>query len=255
MENYVLYIFIFCFGLIIGSFVNVLIYRIPKGISVVFPRSACPHCKKKILWYENIPVFSYLFLKGRCRKCHRPISACYPIIELISGITAVMLFPKEFNFFELQNFIFLYSVFVVFCAHFVIDLRHQILPDGLNLYLALICFYVSFWQHDVLHMLLGAAIGVGFPLFVTWGFYKIRGQIGLGGGDIKLYGAMGIYLGPYLILQNIFLSCLLGSFVGLILIALKKMDKDRPMAFGPYILITSFSLLLYPNWFDQLLGF
>ena len=248
-------IFVFVFGLLIGSFLNAVIYRLPREISIVYPRSACPHCKKTIYWYENIPVISFLFLRGRCSGCAGSISWRYPAIELAMGIIAFLLFPAPLTTTSLVDFIFLFSVACVFVVHFFVDLDYQILPDGLNLYLAIVFFGISWPTHPWTHWLLGGLLGFFFPLAVAWVFYKLRGQIGLGGGDIKLYGALGLYLGPLGVMYNIFLSCLLGSVVGVTFIALKKMERNNPIPFGPFILITAAIQIYFSKAFDAFSSF
>lgn len=162
------------------------------------------------------------------------------------------MFPDHLHHEGLALYLFYFSVFCVFLVHFFIDLRHQILPDSLNLYLAMLflcygIFYLSWKQ-----WLLGGIVGLSMPLLVTWLFYLAKGKVGLGGGDIKLYGALGIFLGPMGVLQTIFLSCLLGSVVGLVLILSKRIDRNHPIAFGPFIIIVSFVQIFFPQAIEWL---
>ena len=129
-------IYALLFGSFIGSFLNVLIYRIPRGKSVVFPRSSCPKCDHKIRWFENIPIVSFIFLRGKCFGCKTKISWRYPFVELLMGLSSFLLFPQNLYPFELINFVLLFCVFAIFITHFFIDVEHHILPDSLNLYLA-----------------------------------------------------------------------------------------------------------------------
>jgi leader peptidase (prepilin peptidase)/N-methyltransferase len=140
-------------------------------------------------------------------------------------------------------------------VHFIIDVKHQVLPDSINIYLGLLFFMVALFTRPWSHWLIGASFGFGFPLLVSWIFYQIRGQIGLGGGDIKLYGVLGIYLGPMGIMQNIFLSCFLGAIVGLILMLAKIIKRDNPIPFGPFILIVASVQIFFEQWFNQLLRY
>lgn len=135
-------------------------------------------------------------------------------------------------------------------CHFQIDLGHKILPDSLNIILFSLFLSYATVHYDWKFWLLGGAIGLLFPLTVTWLFYLLRGQIGLGGGDIKLYGILGIFLGTEMVLKNIFLSCFLGAIVGVCLIATKKMSKENPIPFGPFILIVAFIQIFFPDIFD-----
>lgn len=247
-------IFAFVFGVLWGSFLNAVIYRLPREISVVRPRSQCTSCKTPIKWYQNIPVLSYLFLGGKCASCSKRISFRYPTIELFVGLGAWFFLPQSFNSITLSLYTFKFAVFCIFVCHFFIDIDHQILPDSLNVYLFILFLIYAViyfpWQHYVF----GGLAGFLFPLGITWLFYKLKGQIGLGGGDIKLYGALGVYFGPIGIFHNIFLSCFLGSIFGVFFILLKKMDKSQPMAFGPFILITAAFQIFFPEHFNQLSG-
>ena len=131
-------LFSFVFGSLIGSFLNVVIYRLPRELSVVTPRSSCPKCKHMIKWYENIPVLSYVFLKGKCSNCKTKIPMRYPLIEFLVGSFGFFLAPTSLYIPEVINFIFYFSIACVFLSHFIIDIEHQLLPDKLNLYLLVV---------------------------------------------------------------------------------------------------------------------
>lgn len=254
MEN-LLAIFATIFGLLVGSFLNALIYRLPRNINIAFPRSSCTQCNKVINWYENIPVLSFIFLKGRCSGCATKISWEYPAVELLTAVVAFMMAPTYLDNLSLVNFFFFFTVFCCFLVHFIIDLKHQILPDSVNIYLATIFLIISWFQHPWTFWLIGGALGLGFPLLVSWIFYLLRGEVGLGGGDIKLYGALGFYLGPIGIMQNIFLSCFLGALVGLALIASKVIKKDNPIPFGPFIIIVGAFQIFAESMFKHLISY
>lgn len=240
-------IFSTIFGLLIGSFMNVVIHRMPLGKSVVTPRSSCPKCGHIIKWYENIPVVSYIFLKGKCAKCKSKISIRYPLLELFVGCVAYLLAPNTFDLIQILLFVFYFSVACIFISHFLIDIEHQILPDKINLYfLAITIPYVVMFI-PLGQAITGAVIGFGGTYAVTWIFWKLRGQIGLGGGDIKLYGILGLLLGPMGILNNIFLSCTLGALFGVVLIVLKKMTKQTALPFGPFIIIVATLQIFFPE--------
>ncbi|MEI8346379.1 MAG: prepilin peptidase [Pseudomonadota bacterium] len=242
------------FGLMIGSFLNALIYRLPREINIVFPRSACTHCKKKIYWYENIPILSFVILRGKCSHCGKKISWRYPIVETITAIVSVLLAPHGLEIQYLLPYVFYFSVFCCFLAHFLIDWEHQILPDGINIYLALLFIAYVVMDKPWTHWAIGGSIGILLPLLVTWIFYLWRGLVGLGGGDIKLYGALGLYLGPMGIISNIFLSCLVGSFFGLSLLGLKRMKKSDPIPFGPFIIIVASWQIFFPDSFSRVMS-
>lgn len=234
-------------GLIFGSFLNVVILRLPLKKDLVRARSACPYCGSQLRWYHNIPVFSFLFLKGRCGFCGGKIAWRYPLVELLTGLIAYFLFPDRIDPASLALFAFQFTVACIFICHFFIDLDHQLLLDSLNLYLlAVVLPFVLFTYHWN-YWLLGGLVGFGGTLLVTWLFYKIRGQIGLGGGDIKLYGILGLLFGPSGIAFHIFLSCFVGALVGLTLIALKRTTKDKPLPFGPSILLVASFQIYFPE--------
>lgn len=243
-------------GGILGSFLNALIYRVPREISIVKrARSHCPKCDKVILWYENIPILSYLYLRGKCSKCDFQIPIRYLLIEVFMATSFWFLFPNLLNQNALLLFLFKGVVLTCFVGHFFIDIDSQILPDSINIVLALTFLIFGIAHHSWQFSLLGGLIGFLMPLAVTWVFYKIKGQIGLGGGDIKLFGALGLYLGMSGIFQNLFISCFVGSIIGISLILFFKHKKEMPMPFGPSIIITASLQIFFPQYFGQLMGF
>lgn len=246
--EYLITLYFIIFGMLIGSFLNVVILRLPKKLNLVSKRSACPVCGTQLKWYHNIPVISFLALRGKCGFCGTRISWQYPLIEIFTGLVAYWLMPSSFDQQSMIQFIFYFTIACIFICHFMIDLEHHLLLDSLNLYLlALFLSYVIFYYHWE-YWIIGGAIGFGAPLLVTWLFYKLRGQIGLGGGDIKLFGILGIFLGPIGVMFTIFLSCFVGALVGITLISLGKMTKDKPMAFGPSILIVAAFQIFFPEY-------
>ncbi len=243
------------FGAMIGSFLNALIYRLPRNINIAFPRSSCTTCNKVITWWENIPVLSYLFLRGKCSGCKSKISPLYPLIEIISAIASILLMPHELNLTSITQYFMFFSIFCAFLVHFVIDLKHQILPDSINIYLASLFGIMAILQGEWMKGLIGGLLGLGFPLLVSWIFYKLKGQVGLGGGDIKLYGALGIFLGPIMVMQNIFLSCFLGALIGLLLIAIKIMKRENHIPFGPFIIVVASVQIFLPDFYRMLMAY
>lgn len=237
----------FIFGCLIGSFLNVVIYRLPLQKNISSDRSAYIKCGAKLRWYHNIPIFSFLALRGRCGFCGNPISWRYPLIELFTGLISLWLFPSELSIWFLGLYLFYFMIACIFICHLFIDLDHHLLLDSLNLYLLAIIFSYSLVMNPWQFWLIGGAIGLGVPLLVTWIFYKVRGQVGLGGGDIKIFGILGLLLGPLGIMFNIFLSCFVGAIIGLIFITLKKMTKDKPMAFGPAIILVASFQIFFPE--------
>ncbi|WP_372651908.1 A24 family peptidase [Halobacteriovorax sp.] len=235
----------------IGSFLNAVIYRVPRKINIAYPRSHCTSCKKLIYWYENIPILSYIFLRGKCSKCKTPYSVQYPIIEAFVGAVSVLLMPENFDSMGVMYFFLYFSIFCALLCHFIIDIKHQILPDSINIYLALVFLCVSILKYSPTYYISGAAIGFLFPYLVTLAFYYLKGQQGLGGGDIKLFAALGIILGPVGIINNIFLSCFFGAIFSLIMMSIGKMSRESKLAFGPFIIIVASFQIFLPALFRQ----
>lgn len=245
---------VFIFGALIGSFLNVVILRLPLGKSVVKPRSSCGKCGHFIRWYENIPIISYLILRGRCSSCGEKIGLRYPIIEFLGGLIAVLLFPKDVSLlylghYDIAEYLFKFSVAMCFLAHFIIDVEHQLLPDKINIYLLLVILPYSALNSPVDFWLFGGLLGFLGPYLVTWLFYKIKGQVGLGGGDIKLFGILGVLLGPVGVMHTLFLSSFVGALVGLGMIVFKKMQRNTALAFGPYIILVATVQIFFPKVF------
>jgi leader peptidase (prepilin peptidase)/N-methyltransferase len=149
----------------------------------------------------------------------------------------------------------MFSIAACFIVHFIVDLKHQILPDGINIYLAFLFLVKALMLNSWFSILLGASIGFGFPYLISFIFYKLKGQIGLGGGDIKLWGALGIYLGPTGIIHNIFLSCFVGSIIGGSLLIFKFIKRETPIPFGPFIIITAVLQIYFSSWLNTLLKY
>lgn len=247
MEN-LFNFYAFIFGILIGSFLNVVILRLPVNKNLTVERSACPKCGTQLKWYHNIPLFSFIFLRGKCSFCGESISWRYPFIELLTGLVSYGLFPYSLTGESIGLYFFFFAMACVFICQFFIDLDHQLLLDNLNLYLLALILPYSIYQFHWSHWLLGGALGFGVPLLVTWLFYKMRGQVGLGGGDIKIFGVLGILFGPLGIFFTIFLSCLVGAIVGLSLIGMKKISKDKTMPFGPAILLVAACQIYFPKY-------
>lgn len=251
-------LFSFVFGMVVGSFLNVCICRMPKDESIVSPPSHCPHCNYQIRWYDNIPVISYLFLRGRCRGCGARISPQYPLVELLNGIITLFLFLRF-------GPTLAFAVLFVFCSALVvitfIDIEHQIIPDEISLSGIVIGFVMSFFLqgHNWLNSLLGILLGGGSLLLVAYGYQWLTGKEGMGGGDIKLLAMMGAFLGwksiPFIILA----SSLVGSVVGVSIMLLQKKDSKLAIPFGPYLAFGAVLYIFYGRplieWYLNLGGF
>lgn len=224
----------FILGLLLGSFYNVCILRLPLEESVVHTPSHCPQCKNNIPWYLNIPVFSYVFLIGKCKFCKKKISIQYPLVELTSGL----LFYFLFNKFGLS---FLFLSYAVFCSALlivsVIDLHHRIIPNEISLPGILVGFAFCFLAQNILwwESILGFLIGGGVFFGIAYLYEKFAKREGLGGGDIKLLAMIGAWLGYQSILIVIVISSLVGSVVGIALMLTKNKNLQTAIPFGPFL--------------------
>lgn len=231
---------IFLFGLIIGSFLNVLIYRLPLELSLN-GRSYCPKCKKKISWYDNIPLLSFVFLKGKCRKCHSPISVQYPLVEFLTGLIFVISYLLlSYGNYDLRFWMMLFYTFWIvsaFLAIFIIDLKHQIIPDQIIISTLVITLVYQMFNSviPISNYLLSATASSLFFYFL----YKITKERGMGFGDVKLVFLMGLILGFPKIILALYLAFLTGAMVGVILILTKKKRLKQPIAFGPFLSIAT----------------
>jgi leader peptidase (prepilin peptidase)/N-methyltransferase len=271
-------VFIFFFGLIIGSFLNVCIVRIPGGKSIVLPSSACPQCGAAIRPYDNIPVLSYLLLAGKCRNCKTKISAMYPAVELLTGL----LFLACYEVFGLTAEALKWAVFSAIMIVLVFtDLRERLLPDlvnytGLGLGLVLSLFTrpadgTAAWLAN--HMfdfpppapvisladaLFGAAFGSGLLWLVSEAYFKLRGREGMGMGDVKMMLMAGAFLGVKRTLLTIFAGSVLGSILGIIFILARRKDSEYELPFGTFLGMAALLVVFFGtpliNWYQSLLG-
>ncbi|WP_372846146.1 A24 family peptidase [Pseudomonas sp. 21615526] len=261
-------------GLIVGSFINVLVWRLPKMLerewraqahevlglpaepvaapyNLMHPNSCCPRCNHPIRPWENIPLLSYVLLKGRCSSCHQPIGARYPITELACGLISAVV-AWHFGFGWAAGAVLLLSWGLL--AMSLIDADHQLLPDVLVLpllWLGLILnsFGVFVSLHDALW---GAVAGYMSLWSVFWVFKLITGKDGMGHGDFKLLAMLGAWGGWQILPMTLLLSSLVGVMGGLILLRLRKAQASTPMPFGPYLAIAGWIALL---WGGQITDF
>jgi leader peptidase (prepilin peptidase)/N-methyltransferase len=232
---------VFLFGAVVGSFLNVCICRLPQGESVVTPRSRCPRCLTGIAWYDNIPVLSWLVLKGKCRSCGLPISWQYPLVELLNGLLTLFLFIR-FGISPAFPVLFLFSSALVVVTF--IDLEHQIIPDVISIpgivigFLASFLAPGSFWVSS----LIGILAGGGSLLLVAYGYQWLTGKEGMGGGDVKLLAMMGAFLGWRAVPFIIFTGSLLGATIGIAMMVVRGRDSRLAIPFGPFL---AFGAILY----------
>ena len=234
---------VFIFGLMWGSFANVVILRLPNGESVVRPRSRCPKCSTAIKWYDNIPVVAWLILRGRCRQCKTSISARYPLVEFLTGLVFALIYLKYGqSWITLEYIIFAWGLIVVS----FIDLDHMILPDVFTLsgiVIGLVGAAVN-PERSFVSALAGMLMGGGFLWLIAYLYLLFRKEEGMGGGDIKLLAWMGAVLGwtsiPFIILG----SSIAGSIVGLVLAARTKAGLKSTIPFGPYLALAALVYML-----------
>ncbi len=238
-----IYIIVILFGMMIGSFLNVVILRLPKGKSIVTAPSRCMDCGKKIKWYELIPVFSWLMLKGRCSGCKSPISAQYPLVEAVTGVLYAIIFCR-FGI-SIETILYM-SMTSALLALSVIDFRTYEIPAGFNVFLAVVgAARVAADLHNWHQYLIGFFAVSVFLLLV----FLITGGRGIGGGDIKLMAVCGLILGWKLILVAFLTGCVLGSVLHLIRMAVQK--EGAVLAFGPYL---SLGVFIAALWGDKILN-
>ncbi|NLM75080.1 MAG: prepilin peptidase [Clostridiaceae bacterium] len=242
----------FITGLCVGSFLNVCIYRIPREISIIFPPSECPNCRKKIKVTDLIPVISYMILRGKCRKCKNPISILYPVVELITGLLWLLAFLKFGFTFETVAAIFLITLLIPVAF---IDLEFMIIPNGLvitgliggtgvflfhALYRPVIFFDLPLWYAPLIGMISASGILFIFAL-VTYFIYKNDG--GMGMGDVKIFLPIGLILGARLALLSLFISFMIAGVLSAILLILKKLNRKSAIPFGPFIVIATILII------------
>ena len=244
------YIIIFIFGITIGSFLNVCIYRIPLGESIVTAPSHCMTCGWKLKWYDMVPVFSWLVLGGKCRNCKSKISVQYPIIEGVNGILYVVICAVNGLEWSSMIYCFMASALLVLS---IIDWRTYEIPFGINVFLFVLGIAMTILDRENLVEHLIGMICVSVLLGIL---YLLTGGRAIGGGDIKLMFACGLILGWKLILLAFFLGCIIGSVVHIIRMSVKK--AGRMLAMGPYlsagILLAALWGNAWINWYLSLLG-
>jgi leader peptidase (prepilin peptidase)/N-methyltransferase len=245
-------IFIIVIGALWGSFANVCIYRLPLEKGVVSGRSFCPKCKKQINWYDNIPVLSYLFIQGKCRKCKKKISFQYPLVETISAFIFFIIYTLYGISLTTPLLIILgLSFLIIFC----IDLKHYIIPDSLTFPMMFLGFVKSFDPNlndlfpNYIHSLIGGVFGYGIIWSIIFFYKVIRNREGMGLGDAKLLAVIGFWFGWISIPFVIFIS----SVVALIIVTPSLMNKSKKLTseipFGPFIIIGCITYVIFVEHF------
>jgi leader peptidase (prepilin peptidase)/N-methyltransferase len=223
------------FGAVIGSFLNVCIHRLPRGTSIVWPASACPACGRRLAWFDNVPLVSYVVLRGRCRGCDEPISWRYPIVE---AVTALM-FAAGWWYYGpgpllLSRLIFGCALIVLFA----IDLEHHLLPNPVTLPGIVVGFLFSFltepgWRDS----LIGIVIGGGALFLIAEVYYRVRHEEGLGMGDVKMLAMIGGFLGWQLTVLSLMLASFAGTIIGIALIATGRGTMKYALPFGTFLAV------------------
>jgi leader peptidase (prepilin peptidase)/N-methyltransferase len=248
--DHVIDILIFVWGLCIGSFLNVCIFRLPAAQSLIHPRSTCPRCQTPIKFYDNIPVVSYVVLRGRCRHCGQPIALRYPLVELLTGFFALAAYLKfGLTWASLVYFMFIAALLVIT----FIDLDHRIIPDLISLP-GIPIFFAASWiipQMTWFDSLVGIIVGGGSLLTVAWVYKLITHKDGMGGGDIKLLAMIGALVGWQGVLMTIFVASATGTLAGFLhMLQARQRNMKLAIPFGPFL---ATGALVYIFWGEQLI--
>jgi leader peptidase (prepilin peptidase)/N-methyltransferase len=256
MTSPLIEIAVLVFGLCIGSFLNVCIYRIPLNKSIVYPRSGCPHCGALIPWYDNIPLISYLLIKGRCRHCRGTVSFRYPFVELLSAsIALLMLFKFGFTVSALVYYTFAAVLLVVT----FIDIDHRIIPDLISLPGILVFFFAAMLVPAIrfTDSILGILAGGGSLFLVAWVYSLVTKKEGMGGGDIKFLAMIGALVGWKGVLFTIFVASTVGTVIGIVIMIATRKNMKLALPFGPFLALGAFTYIIFgPQlifWYANLL--
>ncbi len=237
-------------GAIFGSFFNMLIYRVPRGISIISPSSTCPQCGHRLKWNENIPIISYLILRGRCAECSSRIPLRYLVVEIITSVAFVMAFKR--NGFSLPFFVEVLFFSLLILVTFT-DLETYIIPDIYSIGGTILGFLLSginpvvTWKES----LLGIVLGLAILLFISIAYFKIRGKEGMGGGDIKFMALIGAFTGYTGVIVAMFVSAIVGLIAGIIVMVKSKEGFAAMIPYGPFL---AFGALVAYLWADNIIG-
>jgi leader peptidase (prepilin peptidase)/N-methyltransferase len=242
------------FGAVIGSFLNVIIHRLPLGVSIVWPSSACPRCHRELSWYENIPVFSYLALRARCRTCKAPISARYPFVEALTSALFVWAWWAYGPGPLLASRVVFGCILIVL---FATDLEHHLLPNAITLPGIVVGFVFSFLtEPGWMSSLIGILAGGGVLYLVALVYFRIRHEEGLGMGDPKMLAMIGAFLGWKLTLLTLMLASLTGTVIGLGMMAAGRGTMKYALPFGCFLAAGAvLAATVGPQLLDWYLGF
>jgi leader peptidase (prepilin peptidase)/N-methyltransferase len=244
----VIIVYAFIIGAVVGSFLNVVIHRLPRSKSLIWPGSACPECGNSIRWFDNIPLVSWLILRGRCRRCRTAISVRYPLVEALAAVAAAL------GVYQFGIGLIAYEVVIFAWASIalaLIDHEHQILPDVITIPAILFGLAMS-WGGGLVVLweaLIGCAIGAAIPTAVILLYKMIRGEEGMGWGDVKYLAAIGAVTGVYGCLWVLVVGSVIGAVVGIGLIIAGRGSSKTPLPFGTYLAVAVILwLYLPPAW-------
>ncbi len=242
------------FGLIVGSFLNVCIFRLPRGTSVVWPASACGSCHRELRWFENIPLVSWIVLGAKCARCKAPISVQYPLVEAVTAILFVLVTATTpLGVVLVARLIFVAALVVLFA----IDLEHHLLPNVITLPGIVVGLLFSFvgtpgWQAS----LLGVLLGGGVLYAIAAGYYAVRKEEGMGMGDVKMLAMVGAFLGWQAVLLTLVLASLSGAVIGLALIVGQRGSMKYALPFGTFLALGALvAMLVGQPLIDWYVGF
>lgn len=236
------YVFVFAFGTAIGSFLNVLIYRLPRRISIVAPHSFCPKCKKPIRWYENIPLVSYILLRGKCARCSKSISLRYPMVEALTGLLFIYAF---YRYSLTAEFFFIAFFFSAMIAISFIDFSFQVIPDAISLPGIFLGIIYMMTKDEFLIALVGMLFGGGLILLIRVIGGKVYKKEVMGMGDVYLTAMIGVFVGFPFIIPAIFIAALVGAVLGIVFIISTHQSRESPIPFGPFLAIGGAAVIIF----------
>jgi leader peptidase (prepilin peptidase)/N-methyltransferase len=257
MNPHLIEIIVFLYGICIGSFLNVSIFRIPLGKSIISPGSSCMSCHNPVKFYDNIPILSYIILRGKCRQCQTPFSLRYPLTELITGVSALFVYYRfGLSLEALIYFTFISALIVIT----FIDIDHQIIPDVISLPGIPICVLLAVLRGDttlwnsLIASMIGILAGGGSLYLVAFTYKMFTGKEGMGGGDIKLLAMIGALVGWKGVLFTIFAGSGIGTFLGIAsMIYSKTMNMKLAIPFGPFLSLGAIIYIFFGssiiNWY------
>jgi leader peptidase (prepilin peptidase)/N-methyltransferase len=257
MHEWSLYLTIGTFGALIGSFLNVCIFRLPRGESIVWPGSHCPSCAHPIELYDNIPLLSYLWLGGRCRACRTPISIRYPLVEATNALGYLTIVWSFGPTWTAALYALLFSALLVVTGT---DLTHKMIPNVITIPGIVVGLLgaVTVLPVGVINSVIGLSVGGGILWLLAWLSPYLFGKEGMGGGDIKLLAMIGAFLGWKPALLTIMIGSLTGSIIGISLIALRIIKRDDYIPFGPFLVLGALLSMFFAqpllDWYQSLLG-